>query len=156
MSIQFKVSSYNDGDFMDRKYTCKGEGISPEITWSDLPTGTRSLALIMEDPDAPIGTFTHWVVYNIAPSITGLKENMPKIPKLENGITQGRGGLGRVGYIGPCPPGKKPHRYVFHFYATQLAPNLGEGLRKKELLKILEGNVTGEATFTLKYGRSEG
>lgn len=155
MPLTLKVPSFNDGDFMDRKFTCDGDDLSPALSWSGPPSGARSFAVIMDDPDAPLGAFVHWVVYNIGPDVRVLTEYFPSTPQTKDGITQGKGGMGKVGYRGPCPPGKNPHRYVFHLYATKLDPNLPQGMNKKELLRMLEGNVIEETSFTLKYGRTK-
>jgi Raf kinase inhibitor-like YbhB/YbcL family protein len=152
--MSLKISTFSEGDVIDKKFTCDGANISPTVAWSDAPPGTKSFALIMDDPDAPLGTFVHWVVYNIDASLRALVENQPNTPQTREGITQGEGGLGKVGYRGPCPPGKNPHRYLFHFYATRLEPKIQQGMNKKQLLRQLEGNVIEEITVTLKYGRN--
>ena len=100
-----------------QKFTCNGPDISPALAWSPAPAGTKSLALIMEDLDAPSGAFTHWLVYNLPPTIAGMPENFPKSPSLPDGTLQGRNDFGKIGYGGPCPPTGVAHKYVFKIHA---------------------------------------
>ncbi|MCL4452199.1 MAG: YbhB/YbcL family Raf kinase inhibitor-like protein [Candidatus Thermoplasmatota archaeon] len=147
------ISSSREGDQISIQNTCDGEDISPAISWSGFPPETKSYAIIMDDPDAPMGTFVHWVVYDIPSSITEMKENFPKVQVSEHGITQGKNDFGNFCYGGPCPPGQKPHRYIFHLYSTLSDPTLPAGMNKKKLLLSLEGRILEEKTFTLSYKR---
>jgi Raf kinase inhibitor-like YbhB/YbcL family protein len=151
---KIKVSTFKEGDQIDRKHTCDGEDISPHVSWSGFMPGTKSYALVMDDPDAPMGTFVHWVVYNIPPDAGDLKENFPNVQVTESGITQGKNDFGKLSYGGPCPPGHKPHRYIFHLYSTLSAPDLPSGMDRKKLLKALSGKIVEEITFTLLYNRN--
>lgn len=128
------------------KYTCEGEDVSPPLTISDIPPGTKSLALIMDDPDAPRGTFDHWIVWNL-PSDTAKLDEGIKLPK------QGINGFGKKGYGGPCPPPGKPHRYFFKLYALDTFVNLSEGSKKKDLEEAMEGHILGKAELVGTFKR---
>ena len=154
MTGMINISSFREGDQISMQYTCDGRDISPAISWSGFPPETKSYAIIMDDPDAPMGTFVHWVVYDIPSSITEMRENFPKVQLSEHGIRQGKNDFGKFSYGGPCPPGQKPHRYIFHLYSTRLDPTLPSGMDKKKLLLALEGKILEEKTFTLNYKRS--
>ena len=154
MTGMINISSFREGDQISMQYTCDGRDISPAISWSDFPPETKSYAIMMDDPDAPMRTFVHWVVYNIPSKITEMRENFPKVQVSEHGIMQGKNGFGKFCYGGPCPPGKKPHRYIFHLYSTLSDPTLPAGMDKKELLVALGGRILEEKTFTLSYKRT--
>lgn len=152
--MELKIASEMRGEFFDRNFTCDGEDLSPKLEWSGVPEKTRSLILVMDDPDAPMGTFVHWVIYNMDPKSTGLAEDVPKVENQGNLFTQGINGFGRVGYGGPCPPKGNPHRYFFRLYATSLDRDLKPGLRKKDITKMIENNILDQAEVMLKYARS--
>lgn len=124
------------------KYTCQGEDISPPITWSGIPQETKSIALIADDPDAPMGTWVHWVIYLIPPEKFGLKENVPKAGILESGMRQGLNSSRGTGYQGPCPPSGE-HRYFFKVYALDFIPELDAEISKQTLLNEMEGHILG-------------
>lgn len=126
-------------------YSCDGADISPELNWTGVPEGTQSLVLILDDPDAPGGTFTHWVIYNIPADATGLEENIPKIATLASGALQGRNSFGSIGYGGPCPPLGQSHRYFFKLYALDITLDLGSGASKAQVLAAMEGHILAEA-----------
>lgn len=134
-----------------KKYTCQGLDVSPPLTFRDVPAGTVSLALVCEDPDAPLGTFTHWVLYNLPSGYTGLPENVQKTEETLGGAFQGRNGFGRVGYNGPCPPNGPFHRYFFRLYAVDSKIDLQPRLSKTTVLRRLEGHVVAQAEL---MGRS--
>ncbi|RKY01936.1 MAG: YbhB/YbcL family Raf kinase inhibitor-like protein, partial [Spirochaetes bacterium] len=113
---------------------------------------TKSYALIADDPDAPMGTWVHWVIYNIPPDITRLDENVPKVEELPNGAVQGVNDFRRYGYGGPCPPGGT-HRYYFKVYALDTELKDGPGLTKKKLLKRIEGHIIGYGELMGRYSR---
>ena len=150
----FRIGSpaFENGSMIPKKYTCDGEDISPPLKWHDLPEGTKSLALVCDDPDAPLMTWVHWVIYCIPPTKDGLEEGIPNKEILEYG-KQGKNSWGRIGYGGPCPPGKKPHRYFFKLYAIDEAIDLKPGLKKKELLKKIEAHVIEKTEIMGRYGR---
>jgi len=135
------------------KFTCEGDNRSPVLTWSDLPEGTRSLALVLDDPDSASGLFVHWVLYNIPPTVNRLAEGLPQEPALPGIGTQGANSYGRTGYNGPCPPRGTVHRYYFHLYALDTAPTLPGDLTAAELRKTIQGHVLSEATWVGKFGR---
>ncbi len=149
----FPLSSpaFTQGGLIPKKFTCDGNNVSPALSWSDLPPGTRSLALIADDPDAPSGTFTHWVLYNIPPSLTGLPE---AVPGAAPGIgTQGNNSFGRTQYDGPCPPRGALHRYFFTLYALDLAPNLTGGLNATRLQSAMRDHILAQSQWMGKYQR---
>ncbi|RMA97805.1 YbhB/YbcL family Raf kinase inhibitor-like protein [Hydrogenothermus marinus] len=147
-------NAFENGEFIPEKYTCDGIDISPALKFIDIPENTKSLALIVEDPDAPIGVFTHWVVYDIPPNITGFPEGMPKEPLLEYGIKQGINDFDKIGYNGPCPPPGKPHRYFFILVALNIQNvGLAPGATKNELIKAINGHIIDKAELIGLYRR---
>jgi len=104
MGIQITSTAFNEGESIPSKYTCDGEDISPPLKWSNFPQGTKSLALISDDPDAPVGTWVHWVIYNIPPTVTEFEEGIPTTKEVPNGAKQGMNDFKKIGYGGPCPP----------------------------------------------------
>ncbi len=151
----FPLSSpaFTQGSLISKKFTCDGINVSPALVWSSLPPGTRSLALIADDPDAPVGTFTHWVLYNMAPSLTGLPEGVTKITQVSGIGTHGNNSYGRPGYDGPCPPRGVPHRYFFTLYALDLPPDLPPGLTPARLQSDMRGHILAEGQWMGKYQR---
>ncbi|MCW8812765.1 MAG: YbhB/YbcL family Raf kinase inhibitor-like protein [Chlorobium sp.] len=137
---------------MPKKYTCDGENVSPPLEWIGIPTTTKSIALVCDDPDAPIGTWVHWVVFNIPASVNKLNEKIPSPKVLENGTTQGNNDFKKIGYGGPCPPGGI-HRYFFKIYALDKRVELTPGATKKELIKEMEGHILAEGKLMGKYSR---
>ncbi len=135
-------------------YSCDGKSISPQLEWEDLPAGVKSLALIMDDPDAPSRTFVHWVIYDIPPSLKGLDENTPKEANLQNGATQGANGSSRIGYTGPCPP-SGTHRYFFKLFALDKMLDLDQGLKKEDLLSAMQGHILEQTQLIGLYQRSK-
>ncbi len=154
MTFNIELPSAKHGERLSQKYTCDGQDYSPEIVWSDPPSSTKSYILIMEDPDAPRGTFVHWVLYNIKPEVKQLPENLPKEKVTNDGMAQGVNSFNKIGYNGPCPPRKNVHRYFFYLYAVLQGPELEPGLTKKDLLKIIEDKTVKQASIMVKYGRS--
>ena len=135
------------------RYTCKGQDISPALLWAGMPEGSRSLALICDDPDAPMGIWVHWVIYNIPVEGSGLPEDVPSsISTLDNGTTQGTNSWGRIGYGGPCPP-SGTHRYYFRLYAIDNALDLEPGATKAQVLSAMEGHVLDECELMGRYSK---
>ncbi len=153
MALTIKSSVFNDGDMISAKYTCKGEDISPPLSWDGVPEGTKSFALICDDPDAPLMTWVHWVIYDIPADATELFEGIPKESTLSNGAKQGRNDFRKIGYGGPCPPPGGPHRYFFKLYALDTMLNLEAGFTKKALLKAMEDHIIEEAQIIGKFKR---
>lgn len=115
--LSVSSTAFQDGESIPDKYTCQGQDISPPLAWGEPPVGTQSLSLVMDDPDAPLGVFTHWVIFNIPPASRELAEAVPAQPQLPDGSLQGKNNFGKTGYGGPCPPSGSPHRYQFTIYA---------------------------------------
>ncbi|RJP20395.1 MAG: YbhB/YbcL family Raf kinase inhibitor-like protein [Candidatus Abyssobacteria bacterium SURF_5] len=152
--MQIKSSAFEEGGTIPKKYTCEGQDVSPPLSWSDPPNGTKSLALIADDPDAPMGTWVHWVLYGLAPDVTRLSEGVPPDNEVLGGARQGRNDFGNIGYGGPCPPPGRPHRYYFKLYALDMKLSLAPGARKAELLKAMEAHILAEGQLMGRYGRS--
>lgn len=143
--------AFKDGGAIPAKYSCDGEGVSPPLAWTGVPAGAQALALIVEDPDAPSGVFTHWVVFNIPPTADGLSENASH-EGMPAGAKQGRNSMGRTGWFGPCPP-SGAHHYVFHLYAVNVAFELKAGAERSDVDNVTRGHVLAEAKLTGLYTR---
>ena len=124
LTLQIISPAFAAGQPIPDKYTCAGLNVSPPLTWTNPPAGAKSSALIADDPDAPGGTWVHWVIYNLPPSVTSLAEGTPPSPQLPGGAKQGVNDFGQIGYGGPCPPPGKPHRYFFKIYALDTTLDL--------------------------------
>ena len=146
-NISLTSDAFLDNGSIPARYTCDGQDVSPQISWNNVPQGTRSLMLIVEDHDAP--GFTHWRIFNIPPSIRELSEDVQKSQTLPGGIVQGTNGFGAIGYRGPCPPGGTAHRYFFTLYALDTEPTLSWGTTKKDIA----GHVIGTAEIMGTYKR---
>jgi len=153
MSLKLSSSAFADGEMIPTPHTCDGDDVSPPLKWSEAPEGTQSFALICDDPDAPVGTWVHWVLYDIPPKFTQLTAGVPAKEVIEGGAKQGVNDFKRVGYGGPCPPPGKPHRYFFRVYALDIAPGLPAGATKADLLRAMEGHVLAEGQLMGLYGR---
>jgi Raf kinase inhibitor-like YbhB/YbcL family protein len=153
MNIQITSPAFAEGQPIPEKYTCAGPDVSPPLQWANAPTGVKSFALIADDPDAPGGTWVHWVIYNLPPATTALAESTPQLPELPDGAKQGVNDFRQTGYGGPCPPPGKPHRYFFKIYALDTLLDLKSGATKKELLKTMEGHVLAEGQLMGTYQR---
>jgi len=146
-------AAFSEGQTIPKKFTCDGPDLSPPLSWKDVPAGTQAFALISDDPDAPVGTWVHWVIYNLAGSTYGLPEGLEKQDQLSNGALQGRNDFRRIGYGGPCPPPGKPHRYFFKLYALDAKLSLKPGATKAELEQEMKGHILGQAELVGRYGR---
>ena len=153
MALELKSSAFGNNAFIPEEYTCKGKDVSPPLSWSGVPEGTKSFALICDDPDAPMGTWVHWVIYNISPEAKNLPEAVKTQGTLEDGSFQGVNDAGRIGYHGPCPPPGAPHRYFFKLYALDTLLNLNSGLTKAELLQAIEGHIIDQTQLMGKFKR---
>ena len=136
--------AFQEGQYIPEKYTCDGEDINPQLEFGNIPKDAQSLALIIEDPDAPNGTWTHWLIWNIPPLHTIMENEAPGI--------QGRNDFGHNNYGGPCPP-SGTHRYYFRLYALSQKLNLPEGASKEELLKAIDPVRLAKAELMGKYSR---
>ena len=153
MALELKSRAFKDSEFIPPQYTCKGMDISPPLEWSKAPAGTKSFALICDDPDAPAGTWVHWVLYDIPADKTSLSEGVVASRELADGSKQGTNDFGKIGYGGPCPPPGRPHRYFFKIYALDANPGLAPGLTKDELLKAVEDYIIEAAGIMGKFKR---
>lgn len=151
--MQLKSSAFGNGQPIPVKYTGQGRDVSPPLEWSDAPAGAKSFAIISDDPDAPVGTWVHWVIYDIPSNITKLDENVPTKETLSNGAKQGINDFGNVGYGGPMPPPGKPHRYFFKLYALDTVLNLKPRSSKQELLRAMQGHILAQAELMGTYQR---
>jgi Raf kinase inhibitor-like YbhB/YbcL family protein len=152
MELEIKSTAFEEGGSIPRKYTCDGTDISPPLSWTQPPEGTKSLVLICDDPDAPMGTWVHWVLYSLSPDTLELPEDVPDKKEVLGGAMQGTNDFRRIGYGGPCPP-SGTHRYYFTLYAIDSEPGLGAGATKKEVLTNIEGHVLAEGQLMGRYSR---
>lgn len=151
MAFQVTTTAFRDAGSIPKKFTCDGPDVSPALSWSDPPAGTKSLAIIADDPDAPGGTWVHWVLYDLPADTRKLPEAVAKDRELPNGALQGRNDFGKIGYNGPCPPRGSAHRYFFKLYALDSKTGLKAGATKGDLEHAMKGHVLGQAQFIGKY-----
>lgn len=155
MPFSLSSSSFKNGEKIPVQYTCDGENISPALSWTNPQKGTESFALTVDDPDAPSGVFTHWILFNIPKNITHLPEGVASKATLDNGAIQGKTSFNKMGYSGPCPPSGSPHNYRFHIYAVDRMLDLKAGASKEVVLNAIKNHVLGEAELTAKYSRAQ-
>jgi hypothetical protein len=153
MTMKMTSPAVANGRPIPDKYTCTGSNVSPPLKWDNAPAGVKSFALIADDPDAPVGTWVHWVLYNLPPATMFLGENLPSSPELPDGSKQGVNDFGQPGYGGPCPPPGRPHRYFFKIYALDAMLHLKSGATKKDLLKAMDGHVLAQGQLMGTYQR---
>jgi len=151
--FELKSASFTSGGIIPKQFTCDGSDVSPALSWTEPPPNTQSFALIMDDPDVPVGTFVHWVVYNLPATTRHLPEHLPGNDELQGGGVQGVNDFPMTGYGGPCPPPGKPHRYLFNLYALDTKLDLKAQARKKDVEQAMKGHVLAEATLMGRYGR---
>jgi Raf kinase inhibitor-like YbhB/YbcL family protein len=155
MTMQVRSTAFAPGAEIPRKHTCDGEDVSPALAWSGAPAGVVEFAVVCDDPDAPGGTFVHWVIWGIPGDRSELPEGVPpaeRVAALGN-ARQGRNGFGARGYRGPCPPRGNPHRYVFQVYALSAAVEVPSGAGKAELEAAMKGHVLARGELVGTYGR---
>lgn len=150
--MKITSSAFSEGEMIPSKYTCDGKDISPPLAWDNPPDDTKSIALICDDPDAPMGTWVHWVLFNLPPDIQSLPEALPSDKIIKNGAIHGMNDFRRYGYGGPCPPGGT-HRYYFKLYALDSIMELKPGITKVQLIKAMQGHVLDECELMGKYSR---
>ena len=153
MSITLTSTAFQDGQPIPIKYTCQGLDVSPALQWSVAPPTAKGLVLICDDPDAPGGTWVHWVLYNLSARATGLPEGVATTDTLNNGARQGVNDFKRIGYGGPCPPPGGPHRYFFKLFAVDIDVTLKPRATKAEVLRAIEGHVIAEGQLMGTYQR---
>ena len=153
MAFTLSSQAFRSGAEIPRQHTCDGADQSPPLSWTGVPSGTQRFALIVDDPDAPVGTWVHWVVYDVPSDATQLPQGVPKSETLSNGAQQGTNDFRKVGYGGPCPPPGKPHRYFFKLYALDAPTGLNPRATKADVLRAVEGHVLGQAELMGTYKR---
>jgi Raf kinase inhibitor-like YbhB/YbcL family protein len=166
--MKLRSPEFADGEMIPKKLTCDGSDSSPRLEWSGVPESAQSLALICDDPDAPMGTWSHWVVVNLSPQVTALKEGVPREKSIAATATEGSGlddgsspvaeqgknDFGNIGYGGPCPPGGT-HRYFFRIYALDSRLELASPASRAQVLKAVSGHIVGEGRLMGKYQRTK-
>jgi Raf kinase inhibitor-like YbhB/YbcL family protein len=152
LEIKLTSAAFKEGGPIPRAYTCDGVNVSPPLEWSGVPKTAKTLAIVCDDPDAPGGTWVHWVLYNLPADNIGLVENLPATEKLAAGGFQGTNDFGKIGYGGPCPP-SGTHRYFFKIYALDSELPLKAGATKAELMEAMEGHVVLQGQLMGTYRR---
>lgn len=145
-------AAFKEGSPIPPKYTCDGVNISPPLAWHGAPTDTRTFALIVHDPDAPVGDWVHWLLFNMPASLNELPDHIPPLDKLLNGASQGRNDFKKIGYGGPCPPGGT-HRYYFRLYALDTILAARPGCTRADLERAMRGHILAEASLMGTYHR---
>jgi len=153
MALELLSTAFNHKGDIPQVHTCDGSDISPSLSWNDPPPGTQCLALICDDPDAPRGTWVHWVLYGIVPEARDLPQGAGGVDQKPHGALQGKNDFGRLGYGGPCPPQGSPHRYFFKLYALDTLLQLQPGMTKAQLLKAMEGHILEQTELVGLYAR---
>ena len=151
--MQLTSTAFSEGEPIPAKHTCEGKNVSPALKWSGAPAGAKSFALIADDPDAPVGTWVHWVLYDLPASATELAEDLPKGQFLPNGAKQGINDFRHLGYGGPCPPPGKAHRYFFKLYALDAALDLKPGASKKDIEQAMDKHVLAQTQLMGTFKR---
>lgn len=161
-TMKLSSPAFKDNDFIPIQYTCDNKNISPPLKFEVVPKNTKSLAILLDDPDAPGGTFIHWIIFNIPPGVTALIEDASKDPSAilssgsELGVSsamQGLNSFSTIGYSGPCPPSNETHRYIFKLFALDALLNLDNGITKEQFLSSIEGHILAQAELTGLYKR---
>jgi len=152
--IQLSTSAFTEGAPIPAKYTCDGDDISPPLKWSGVPQGAKSIALICDDPDAPVGIWVHWVLYNVSSTVAELPEGVPTTEVISGGARQGINDFKRIGYGGPCPPRGNPHRYYFKLYALDIELSLKPRATKRDVVSAMQGHILAEGQLMGTYKRS--
>jgi len=150
--LKLTSTAFKENEAIPRGYTCDGANVSPPLEWSGVPKSAKTIAIIAEDPDAPSGTWVHWVLYNLSADGLGLIENTPQTETLQGSGVQGKNDFDKIGYGGPCPP-SGTHRYFFKFYALDSELPLKPGATKAEVEKAMEGHIVGQAQLMGTYRR---
>lgn len=156
MKIELSSTAFGQEANIPKEHTGDGKDISPPLRWSDPPQETRSFALICDDPDAPRGTWVHWVLFNLPVDQRELKEGVPPQEVIADGAKQGKNDFGKIGYGGPAPPAGKPHRYYFKLYALNTPLDLAAGATKDQVLAAMKDHILAEGQLMGRYGRPKG
>jgi Raf kinase inhibitor-like YbhB/YbcL family protein len=153
-TMELTSTSFSNGASIPSRYTCDGAGVSPSLEWSSAPAATKSFALILHDPDAPVD-FTHWLAYDIPDDVHGLAEGASTGGAMPKGAMEGMNGFRKMGYGGPCPPAGKPHRYIFLLYALDESLGLGAGASREQVESAMRSHIVASGKLTGTYGRGE-
>lgn len=153
MAFSLTSSAFAAGAAIPAQYTCKGADTSPPLEWNGVPANTATFAIIMDDPDAPAGTWVHWVLWNLPASAQSIPEGVAKSEQLADGSRQGQNDFRKIGYNGPCPPPGKRHRYFFRLYALDAKLDLAPGATRQELDAAMKGHILGEAEYMGTFRR---
>lgn len=153
MYLTISSPSFPSGRDIPKKFTCDGVDVSPQLAWTDPPVGTKSFAVLVDDPDAPVGNWNHWALWNLPATARGLAEGISKEAGLSDGSQQGKNDFRRTGYNGPCPPPGKPHRYYFKLFALDTKLDLKSGATKREVEAAMKGHILEQAEWMGRYGR---
>jgi Raf kinase inhibitor-like YbhB/YbcL family protein len=149
--LQLRAPGFPNGE-IPKKFTCDGDDSSPRLEWSAPPASTQSFALTIVDHDAPVGSFVHWVLYDLPPTTRGLPEGVPNEDQLTDGSRQGENDFGKIGYGGPCPPGGSSHRYTFSLYALDAKLNLAPRATRSQVERASKGHVLAYGELVARYG----
>ena len=152
-SMQITTTAFKEHEAIPARFTCQGENVSPALSWSGMPANAKSLVLICDDPDAPSGTWTHWVVYDLPSSASELPENVSRSATISGGGKQGMNDFRQIGYGGPCPPSGKPHRYFFRLYALNSMLELRPGARRSDVEAAIGKHLLASAEVFGTYQR---
>ncbi len=153
MGFELVSTAFTEGQPIPPRHTGDGADVSPPLSWGDPPDGTAAFVMISDDPDAPVGTWVHWVLYDISPDVRQLPEGVPMDDTVLGSARQGRTDFGTVGYGGPAPPPGRPHRYFFKLYAVDAETALSPGATKQQVLQAIEGHVLAQAQLMGTYQR---
>jgi len=153
MTFAISSPSFSNGGKIPTKFTCDGSDVSPALSWTTPPPETQSFTLIADDPDAPVGTWTHWVLFDLPAHTSALPEAVIKVDEVSGGGRQGRNDFRKIGYGGPCPPPGKPHRYFFKLYALEKMLNLKPGASKRDVEQAMQGHILAKAELVGTYQR---
>jgi len=153
MAFTLTSSAFASGAEIPQAYTCKGADYSPALEWTGAPAKTATFALIMDDPDAPAGTWVHWVLWDLPAAAHALPQGIPKREQLEDGSRQGRNSFKKIGYNGPCPPGGQTHRYFFRLFALDGKLDVAAGASSGQLDTAMQGHVLGKAEYMGTFHR---
>jgi Raf kinase inhibitor-like YbhB/YbcL family protein len=150
-TLDLTSADFVAGATIPKAFTCDGGDASPALAWKAPAAGTQSFALIADDPDAPMGTWVHWVIFNMPAMLRSLPQNFPKDEQSTDGTRQGKNDFGKIGYGGPCPPPGKPHRYFFKLYALDTKLNLNPGATKKDVELAMQGHILVRGEYMGRY-----
>ena len=152
-ALDIKSDAFVNKGYIPDRYTCDAKDFSPDLSWSGAPADTKSFVIICDDPDAPFGTWVHWVIFNIPGGMNELKENIGESELSSLGIIRGKNDFKKLDYCGPCLPKGKPHRYFFKLYALNTTLSLEEGATKKDIINSMKGHILAEAKIVGLYQR---